>query len=37
MEKHKGNYNHTKYACYIAYVSQAVVNNFVPLLFWTCH
>lgn len=35
MEKHKGNYNHTKYACYIAYVSQAVVNNFVPLLFLT--
>ena len=35
MGRSKGNYTHTKYACYIAYVTQAVVNNFVPLLFLT--
>lgn len=29
------NYNKTIYACFIAYVVQAVVNNFVPLLFLT--
>ncbi len=29
------NYNHTIYACYIGYISQAIVNNFVPLLFLT--
>ena len=28
-------YNHTIYASYIGYVTQAVVNNFVPLLFLT--
>lgn len=26
-------YKHTKYACYIGYVTQAIVNNFLPLLF----
>lgn len=31
----KKNYNHTIYACYIAYITQAIVNNFVPLLFLT--
>lgn len=31
----KGNYNHTVYACFIGYVTQAIVNNFVPLLFLT--
>ncbi len=35
MKGLKNNYTHTKYACYIAYVTQAVVNNFVPLLFLT--
>ncbi len=35
MERIRNNYTHTKYACYIAYVTQAVVNNFVPLLFLT--
>lgn len=30
-----GNYNHTVYACFIGYVTQAIVNNFVPLLFLT--
>ena len=26
-------YNHTIYACYIGYITQAIVNNFAPLLF----
>lgn len=26
-------YKHTMYACFAAYVVQAAVNNFVPLLF----
>ena len=29
------NYNHTIYACYIGYITQAIVNNFAPLLFLT--
>lgn len=29
------NYNHTIYASYIGYISQAIVNNFIPLLFLT--
>lgn len=29
------NYNHTIYACYIGYITQAIVNNFLPLLFLT--
>ncbi len=29
------NYNHTIYASYIGYITQAVVNNFAPLLFIT--
>lgn len=29
----KTNYQHTLYACYLGYVTQAVVNNFAPLLF----
>lgn len=29
------NYAHTIYACYIGYITQAVVNNFAPLLFLT--
>lgn len=29
------NYNHTIHACYVGYISQAIVNNFVPLLFLT--
>lgn len=32
MEK---NYNHTIYACFIGFIVQAIVNNFVPLLFLT--
>ena len=30
-------YKHTIYACFIGYVVQAIVNNFVPLLFLTFH
>ena len=29
------NYNHTIYASYLGYVTQAIVNNFAPLLFLT--
>ena len=29
------NYNHTIYASYLGCISQAVVNNFAPLLFLT--
>lgn len=29
------NYKYTISACYLGYVTQAVVNNFVPLLFLT--
>lgn len=29
------NYNHTLYACFTGYIIQAIVNNFVPLLFLT--
>ena len=29
------NYNHTRRASYIGYISQAIVNNFAPLLFLT--
>lgn len=31
----KPNYKKTMYACFIGYIVQAVVNNFVPLLFVT--
>lgn len=33
----KLNYNHTRYASYIGYVVQAVVNNLAPLLFLIFH
>lgn len=29
------NYNKTIYACFIGYIVQAIVNNFIPLLFLT--
>ena len=29
------NYNRTVTACFVGYVVQAIVNNFVPLLFLT--
>ncbi len=31
----RDNYNHTLYACYTGYITQAIVNNFAPLLFLT--
>ena len=31
----KKNYQITIYACFVGYVVQAIVNNFVPLLFLT--
>ncbi len=31
----KNNYNLTITACFVAYITQAVVNNFIPLLFVT--
>ena len=33
----KQNYKHTVAACYIGYITQAVINNFIPLLFLTFH
>lgn len=33
--KVREDYNHTIYACYIGYITQAIVNNFAPLLFLT--
>lgn len=33
--KIRNNYNHTIYASYIGYITQAIVNNFAPLLFVT--
>lgn len=33
--KSKLTYNHTIVACFIGYIVQAIVNNFVPLLFLT--
>ena len=31
----KSNYKHTLYSCFAAYITSAVINNFVPLLFFT--
>ena len=31
----KNGYQKTIYACFLAYIVQAIVNNFVPLLFLT--
>lgn len=33
----RNNYNHTIAACYIGYITQAIINNFIPLLFITFH
>ena len=35
LSKLRNNYNHTIYASYIAYIVQAINNNFAPLLFLT--
>lgn len=33
----KLNFNHTLIACFLGYITQAVVNNFAPLLFMIFH
>lgn len=33
MKQHTLNYNHTIYASYLGYITQAIVNNLAPLLF----
>lgn len=33
--KAKNRYNHTIYASFIGYIVQAIINNFIPLLFLT--
>lgn len=33
----KFTYQHTLYACFTGYIVQAIVNNFIPLLFLTFH
>lgn len=35
MNSIKSNYKFTTYACFVGYIVQAIVNNFVPLLFVT--
>ena len=35
MKKNKYKYKKTIYACFTGYIVQAIVNNFVPLLFLT--
>ena len=35
MEPHQKSYRHTLYASYIGYITQAIVNNLLPLLFLT--
>lgn len=33
MKRIRSSYRYTQYACYVGYVTQAIVNNFLPLLF----
>ena len=35
IQKVKHSYEHTIYASYLGYITQAIVNNFAPLLFLT--
>lgn len=35
LSKIKNDYTHTIYASYIGYITQAIINNFAPLLFLT--
>ena len=35
ITKVKKSYEHTIYASYMGYITQAIVNNFAPLLFLT--
>ena len=37
MEQHNIDYDKTKTACYLGFVTQAIVANFVPLLFIAFH
>lgn len=37
MKSNKFTYKHTVYACFAGYFTQAIVNNFIPLLFLTFH
>ena len=37
MKKKNVNYNVTKRACYLGFVTQAIVANFTPLLFMAFH
>lgn len=37
MKNRRFTYKHTIYACFLGYIVQAVVNNFLPLLFLTFH
>lgn len=33
--KQRATFQHTQYACFIGYITQAIINNFAPLLFLT--
>jgi len=35
LSRIRNNHNHTIYASYLGYITQAIVNNFAPLLFLT--
>ena len=35
LSETRAGYRHTVYACYLGYITQAIVNNFAPLLFLT--
>lgn len=35
MKEKNENYQKTMYACFVGYIVQAIINNFVPLLFLT--
>ena len=35
MKERRITYKHTVYACFVGYITQAIVNNFAPLLFLT--
>lgn len=35
LQKIRGSFEHTIYASYIGYITQAIINNFLPLLFLT--
>ena len=33
----RNSFRHTVYASYLGYITQAIINNFVPLLLLTFH